>query len=73
VTTRGLVRRGLFGSDMVVGGRCHEDMAEKMLSVFAFSVTCPVDRKQRHAGCRFAVGITEPAATGGELGFKQVP
>ena len=24
-----------------MGGRCHEDMAEKMLPVFAFSVTCP--------------------------------
>ena len=31
-----------------------------------------VDRKQRHAGCRLTVEITEPAATGGELGFKQV-
>ena len=58
---------------MIVVGQRKQDMAEKMLSVFAFSVTCPVDRKQRHVGCRFAVGITEPAATGGELGFKQVP
>ena len=73
MTTRGLVRRGLFGCDMVVGGRCHEDMAEKMLPVFAFSVTCPVDRGGMCAGCRLSVGITEPAATGGELGFKQVP
>ena len=60
MTKRGLVRGGMFDCSMIVGGGMAEDMAEKMLPVFAFFVTCPVGRGECQLGYRLAVRIGTP-------------
>jgi len=57
------VRGGQIGCRIVVGGRCQQDMAEKMLPVFAFFVTCPGVAGNASRLLRVAVGIGNACST----------